>query len=379
MLDTIIAELPQDSFGIIKPERFAPFSPEQLRKFGKGFGKTSNNPTPADKKTGLYLPRLTLLQRGSRQFLKTEFSAPKILFGNNVDEISDTDKEAVLGSLQDKLAYMGIKTWTHKLPLANVIGFHSGKNILISRTSPADFVIRQLRKIAQSSKMDFTERTFTNNGEALYLYAKSHSLIIYDKIKDLEKPAARAIDKDQIARQMSLFDDWKKENIPMPNLLRIEIRLNEKRVMNPYLTAAGLPANPTLGQLFNTELHRRIIQTHWDTMFRDNSFLLGLPSQPLDLFQQILSAFPQMSTKELLGFAGLALTLNDSAGVSGFRKMMKSNSRAGSWKMIKSKMAMIAQLRCSPALPEYIATIENSLEMFSPIRKEALKSCPLGM
>ena len=377
MLDTIITELPKDDFWITKPERFGPLSPAQLENSHGGFAQTFNNPNSADKQKGLYLPRLTLLKRGNRQFLKAEFSAPKLLFGNNVDEIAETDKEALLKSLRDKLAYMGVMVWSHKLSPANVIGFHLGKNVPLKREYPADFVIRQLKRVADSAKMDFTERTFINNGEALYLYAKSHSLIIYDKIKDLDKPAARAIDKDQAPKQMNLFDDWRKANLSPPNLLRLEVRMNEKRAINQCLQATDFPSNQTLGQLFNAKMQKSVIQAHWNDYFGNNIFLLSLPNQPLDLLQNVFNAFPKKSTKEIMEISGIASLLSNAQGISGFKRMLRNNGRGGSWKMIKKKLEIVAEAQRSPVTPEYITAIEESLATFSPIRKEALKSCPL--
>ena len=377
MLDTIIIELPQGSYSIIRPEHFGPLSPAQLDNSHGGFAQTFNNPTAADKQKGLYLPRLTLLKRGNRQFLKAEFSAPKILYGNNVDEIAETDKEALLKSLRDKLAYMGVMVWSHKLSPANIIGLHLGKNVRLRREYPADFVIRQLKRIAENARMDFTERTFINNGEALYLYAKSHSFIIYDKIKDLDKPTARAVDKDQVPKQMMLFDDWHKANLLPPNLLRLEVRMNEKRAINQCLKTAGFPNNPTLGQLFNAEMQKSIIQSHWNDYFGNNLFLLSLPNQPLDLLQNVFNAFPKKSTKEIMEISGIASLLSNAQGISGFKRMLRNNGRGGSWKMIKRKLEAVAEAQRSPVTPEYITAIEESLETFTPIRKEALKSCPL--
>ena len=83
MLDTVILKIPKSCFKILKWDRFhlvsSPINPNGLvvcRIY-------ANNATSAEKKAVIYRPRLTFVdQMGREDWLKVEFSAQTILFGN---------------------------------------------------------------------------------------------------------------------------------------------------------------------------------------------------------------------------------------------------------------------------------------------------------
>ena len=109
MLDTIVLTLDQDQFELDEPERFSPSAqgllvPPYYRLGARGHFSCKQNPTRTDLKAGRYLPRLTLSKRWLRSSfaltLRIEFSAPKLIFGNNFDELRSRDFERVLAALQ---------------------------------------------------------------------------------------------------------------------------------------------------------------------------------------------------------------------------------------------------------------------------------------
>ena len=92
MLDTIVLTLDQRQFEVLRPDRFSPSAQGLLKPPYYPLGARGNfacvqNPTKEDLKAGRYLPRLTLAKRkvtgGFASTLKVEFSAPKLIYGNN--------------------------------------------------------------------------------------------------------------------------------------------------------------------------------------------------------------------------------------------------------------------------------------------------------
>lgn len=86
---------------------FSPISLSQL-VHGRGYGKTFLNPPKAYERTGIYMPRLTMYKRinkfGSPIYqLAVEFSAPKMLFGNNFNELQEADFDSLIAKLQSAL------------------------------------------------------------------------------------------------------------------------------------------------------------------------------------------------------------------------------------------------------------------------------------
>ena len=77
----------------------------------RSFNKYNQNPPKSDYKNRVYKPRLTITRRvvhgGIATPLKIEFSGPKLLFLNNVDELENKDFGMVINTLQERLKEMG--------------------------------------------------------------------------------------------------------------------------------------------------------------------------------------------------------------------------------------------------------------------------------
>jgi len=230
MIDTVILQLSEGQFTIVDPSKFNIY-PETLMGI-RSFAKSQNNPTAEDKKKGIYKPRLTLYKRNFKLHLKIEFSAPKLLWLNNIDELSDNDFDEIVNTLRDRIIDMGVMVWGSSIEKAEVLSFHPSKNIPICNGYTASLAIREIKKVDVSKLFDMDYKEYRNGGEVLQFYSKIHSLVLYDKVRDIGKPVARAIDKDQTIFQASLFDSVKRSRL---ELLRMEVRLCGKRKMNEIL------------------------------------------------------------------------------------------------------------------------------------------------
>ena len=107
MLDTIALTLDQHQFEVLEPDRFLPsawglISAPYYHLGARGHFACVLNPTKSDLDDGRYQPRLTLARRrvqtGFALTLRIEFSAPKLIFGNNFNELQSRDFESVAQS-----------------------------------------------------------------------------------------------------------------------------------------------------------------------------------------------------------------------------------------------------------------------------------------
>lgn len=53
-----------------------------------------------------------MIKRGRNFLLKIEFSAPKLLYGNNLEELETEHFDKVAKLLQERLRDMGVIVWT---------------------------------------------------------------------------------------------------------------------------------------------------------------------------------------------------------------------------------------------------------------------------
>jgi len=369
MLDTVILQLNYKDYCIQKYDYFGT-TKEQVADSKAPFKKWVNNPTAKDKKDGIYKPRLTLIKRGIRFILKIEFSAPKLIFNNNIDELDDNDFELVIDTLRKRLYSMGVIAFSAQLEKAEVISFHPSKNIPLTNGYTANLAIKELNKIDCSKRFDFDEKNYRNNGEVLQFYTRAHSFVIYDKLKDVVKPQKRAIDKDQTKQQLSLFD-FIKNNEPRLELLRMEMRLSTKQKMNDILDKVSYPKNPTFRDIFNQELCKKIVNYYWDTFFADNRFLFSIENNPQTIIQLIFLRYPKVKTSQAMKLVGLYLLCKDEAGMRGFRQIIESRRlKKIDWQVLKRDLSLFNDDIFTASTWGFINDIKNELSSFKPLKIE---------
>jgi hypothetical protein len=366
MLDTIILQIPATHFMITNYFNFGT-TKINVQNYPLSFGKWVNNPKAQDKKQGIYKPRLTLIKRGNKLFLKMEFSAPKLLFKNNVDELEDKDFDQVIKTIQGKLKDMGVTIWTHSLEKAEVLSFHPSKNIPLSNGFTAIFVIKELKKTDISKRFDLNETEYRNNGEVMQIYTNSHSFVIYDKINDLSKPPKRAIDKNQTLEQLNIFD-YVKKNKKHLELLRFEARLSNKQKMNAILENLGYPANPTFKEIFNKDLCKKIINYYWDTFFAGNLFLFAINSNPQEILRLILSKYPDIKITKAINLVGFYVLCKDEEGLRGFRKIIDAYKPKTNWQVVKRDIKQFQDQIFINESWGFINDIKRELKDFKPFK-----------
>lgn len=367
MLDTIILTIPHGQYKIIDHNRFHP-STENLLKPGFYFTKFVNNPTTADKLKENYLPRLTVEKRPTKNGiiipLKIEFSAPKLIFGNNLEELEDKNFEDVINALSKKLTLMGVLIPPSTLTNGSVSGFHPSKNIILTKGYTATGLIKELAKVNLTKKLDLTKTTFRNDGHSLQLYSASHSVVAYDKVSDLTKSESRAIDKDQTANQLSLFN-WIQEQKRSTEILRLEIRLSKKVKLNSVLVNLGHSKNPTFQQIFNQKLCQKILKSYWKEYFEPNQFIFDMVSNPLSILKSITKN-PKIKAKEAIYLTGLKLLAKDE-GIRPIRQVIERRNGIRAWQRVSEGLNKLNQIK-QPLTGSHIKDIVDSLEKFETYR-----------
>ena len=361
MLDTVIFQIPIEYSAITDPDQFSPSA--KILESVQGFFKCVNNPTMEDRKAGIYKPRLTLIKRARILYLKIEFSVPKLLFDNNLDELDEKDFDKVVGKLQKIIKGKGVILWTHQIEEAEVISFHPSKNILLSRGYTSSFAIKELSKIDLNQKLDLERVGFRNDGEALQLYSNRNSLVLYDKIRDLNKPAKRAIDKDQTKSQLDLFKHIKKEKCNI-EILRIEVRLSHKKKMIEILDRVNFTETPLFKNIFKKDLCQRIIKLYWNDFFEKDLFLFSVNNNPQKILEMILIRYPKINIRKAITLIGLNLLCKDD-GIRSFRAIAKNYKPKTNWATLRRYLNKFNDNIFENPAHGFIKDIQRSLDNFN--------------
>ncbi|HEX8974167.1 MAG TPA: hypothetical protein VF817_01620 [Patescibacteria group bacterium] len=371
MIDTIILSIPQDkiiSFDL-QNQGVAPWD---LQARTHQYDRYVKNPSKKDLQGGQYFPYLTGYSRKNGSvmtapLIRVQFSAPKLLFLNNLDELEESRLEIIVNTLQDRLLKMGISIEKENLLNASVSVVHYSRNIQLSGGYTSRFIIGELNKVNISKCFDLARAKYLNDGECLYAHTNEQALVIYDKVADLAKGQKRATDKDQSLYQRSLFEELnhKKE------ILRIEARLESKRKINSLFKNLGFDQNPTLKDVFSVEKSNAVLLNYWERMIEKNSLLLfANSSTPKELLKQICIARPNTKGKSSIYFMGLITLIRDGNGMRELRGILKNHANDRSWYRIAGDITKITKSLQKLRPREWYDQVLTGISQYKPYQNE---------
>ena len=331
MIDTVAITIPEGDFKILNHNRFSPntenlWTPPYIKVTGKPF-KAVCNPTQKDKEIYGYLPRLTIYKavrrNGFEIFLRIEFSIPKLLYGNNFDEVEESDFDDICWELKNTLFVMGVEISNIKiLTDAATSTIHYSKNIILTDGTIPYSYLNEFRKINVNQQLDTNQSDFRNEGHAVRYRSNSYEVVLYDKLKDLEqakKSEKLAIEKNNYS-QLSLFDSHLYIN-PF-EVIRLEIRLgNRKKIKQVLAKYEFMYKKLTFKDLYSKNLSQKILLETINDI--ENSYPIILKADVRDdneFIAKIQLNNPNLSLSQILKYLGLKNAL-ESMGTREFRKV----------------------------------------------------------
>lgn len=362
MIDTVILKIPKSKVNQIDDNFW------QSKQWGAYSFKFIRNMTSIEKANQQYRPRITgQIRTGRAPYLKVEFSCPKLVYGNNLAELKQTDFEVIIELLQKNLSEIGIITTTETLRNAEVLAFHPSKNIQLMSGYTPSFVIKELQKINIKKIFDLNKVDFRNDGQSLQIYSNSHSLVFYDKIADLKRPLKRAIDRDQTTQQLSLFNDIQANN-PRLEILRMEVRLCTRRKINSLMKKLNLPIKPTFQDLFKNNLCQKVLWDYWEQIISNqNNFLLETNTNPHKLLRNIIRCSPkEITAKEAIYLVGLKTLAQNEGGMNTLRTIVEKSYTTRTWARTLANTKKLNDISSSPK-QEWVKQIEEQLQTYKPL------------
>jgi len=371
MLDTVILNIPRDRVRDIANGNGTRTWDLQART--RTYEKLTKNP-PRGLHDGVYRPRLTGIKRGVGQsrwisFVKIEFSVPKLLFNNNLEEASEKEFPKVIDLLHERLLDAGCVVTKQDLRMATVAAFHPSKNIILKDGYTASLVGKELSKINLNKKFDLSKTSFRNSGQSLQGYTTAHSVVFYDKIADLSQKKKRAIDKDQTSLQLTLFTDIKKTR-PELEVLRFEIRLSQKQKLNAVLKNLGFDKDPTFADIFKKDVCQKIVRHYWDTLVKgENLFLFEMAAGPKQALKGILKKYGGIGPKESIYLVGLDALCKDEGGIRELRQIIEPHLNQRSWYRISDGIKKLnRRIKSTRSVHGWVRQIEICITKFQPLR-----------
>jgi hypothetical protein len=317
MIDTIVLTLSKDEFFIKEPNKFDPSANLVLNSNSHSSIKCVQNPTKNGLKNGSYKPRLTLTNcfnhTGNREpTLKIELSLPKLIFGNNFDELDHTDFAVVTEKLHSVLEKMGVETSLSTLKNSHVSAIHYSKNIPLTDGSLPCHYINKIKEADVKRSLDINQTDYRNGGHGYKWHSKAYEVAWYDKIRELEmakKSDKRAMEKDN-ALQLDLLDVFQKRTIPL-EVLRMEVRLKLPKIKDLF-RILNIECTITFQNLFDPKISQMILLHFIEKIEQQRPTIIDQPmANPKALLAEMIINNPTLSTKQIFQQIGLMMTLKD--------------------------------------------------------------------
>ncbi len=346
MLDTIVLTLDPPQFSVADPERFSPsaeglFRPPFYLLGARGNFSCVQNGTKADFDAAIYRPRLTLTKRkstaGFSVTLRIEFSAPKLIFGNNFDELCSEDFETVLAALHKSLMAMGIRVLVDDLRAARVSAIHYSKNIAFTDFTTCSMVMSELERIDLNQRLDLSRTDWRNGGHAVRYHANSFEITFYDKMKDLRQAKIsekRAIE-DDYRPQLDIFKD-RAAFLKQLEILRMEVRLGTRAKIMSIMKRVGATIEPTFAALFDASIAKDVLGLFWAEVRAQLPVIdLARDRRPEDVFAELaVAAKGSARVGTLLQQLGAAMLVG-SVGFRAAGAILSRHCCARSWQRCK--------------------------------------------
>lgn len=371
MLDTVILKISKEHFDITKTAHLSFSQPitsildENIRP---GYLMSAYyTPNQELKALGIYLPKFSLYKAarsdGYEIFGKVEFSAPKLLFGNNFDELTDDDLESVCRALSGRLRLMGIRVHPLSIRITAVTAIHYGKNIPFTDYTTASQIIRDLSKCDTTIRKRYNQRDFVNNGEALYLHTKADGLVIYDKKQELQNTRSYANSRfeEENDCQFYLLDCFNQK--PPFEVARVEARLLKRRAIKTALTRCSVNGNGyKFCDLFSSEIAKTVLLNAFAPFESEQNKLIYCQDASERLAIALRANNQELSPKDILMIVGCK-DLLETSGYRDIRKLLGATS--GQWSRIKRT---IANVNMNVNSQNSITVMKQRLEEFEPVR-----------
>lgn len=374
-IDTVVLSLPIRKFVIMEPSRFTQSAVRVLNAEPKDMGNgryidARCNPTKQDTKNFGYLPYLTLYKAvrngGYITNLRIQFSAPKIIKGNNFDEICQQDFEPICRQVFDGLKHYGIRVYDgiETIKSASVSTIHYSKNISLTNYLSAREAILEIQKCNVSAWKDTCESKYFNNGAGYKTHSKFHELTFYDKVAEYNKGKRNqpTFDKDnQLA-----FDLFENRQLANPfEILRFEIRLGDTRTLKWALEKAALPSEDlSFKTLFHGNYSKSVLQWHLEELYSNYPRILEANAKNFyAFFSEAYIQNPERSMATIVGAVGLQAILKE----SGMRALKDAVGTRGSPALARFAKKINKELAYKSEKSEVFEVLQAELERFEPV------------
>ena len=331
-----------------------------------------------------YLPKVDILEvlnkdaSDVRYVLRAEFSVPKLIYGNSLQEVSSNDLEKTLYAFKKALGNAGITVESTTIASARVSAAHFCKNVLLPREIRMQEILMELARTDISKVVDVTKKEFKHGGQSLQIYSGTREWAFYDKIADAMRPKIKRKYKQRVGQERGIIE---RHQLQEQEVFRFEYRIKLAQSVEKCINEAlgRKPKTPVLFRdLFTHDLCRLVLLKAWRELIQrpENQLALLAPLEGLGLFDHIIAEALKKDGAHSMNHAlisyGLASAIRDH-GAKEVRRAILRGWSGSHPERLTSKIEAASVLTRGLPYSNSIAFVDKALESYQLITVDALQ------
>jgi hypothetical protein len=326
-----------------------------------------------------YIPKVDVLEVLDKEnklvkyILIAEFSLPKLLYGNSVQEVTEKDLNRVIAALEHAFEKVGIKVEEGAIRTSRITAVHFCKNILLPEDIRLQDILAELQRVDLGKVVDITTKETKNGGRILHIYSGTLELVFYDKVTDALRPKIKRKDKGHMDYERVIIDKY---HLQDREIFRFEYRIKKtqtvKREINRALKREPLTA-VVFRDLFKPKLGQAVLLKAWQDLVGrpENQLALIGPIDNFKLLKCIIDGVRAQGrahsmNKALIAY-GLVCIVRD-RGAKEFKQLMFSNWNDDHPERLNEKIAKASDLLKGISYSNGMAFVDAELNRFKPIK-----------
>lgn len=321
-----------------------------------------------------YLPSVTYMSfpdpRGGGQkygnnnryhIYRITFSVPKLVFGNNISEVTENMFESVVDQLFRQLELLELPTpiTRNDIRQAKVSRVDYGKNVVLPQGTSMYAIHNVLSKVEHRANSKFAQVQY-REGELIRSHIKKRAVIAYDKNAEYKANLS--------SYKPPMFSEYAEGNPPLnkksPNVLRFEVQIQKTDQLKRELKSLHLAQDLSFENIFSLDISRNVLLKYWGLNTKNIDKLNdNFKKENLhQLFTELLNCCsgPQ-KTFAILGF----ITLAKACGLDAIKQTFRTKYDSKSWSYIRDKLFVETNTE-SPTF--FVDKVYETIQEMKPLR-----------
>lgn len=332
---------------------------------------------------GNYVPKIDILETLDKEnkkviyILIAEFSLPKLLYGNSLQEVSDKDLGKATVAFQKSLESVGVIVDNSSIASARISAVHFCKNIILPREILLQDILAELGRVDINKTVDVTTKESKNGGQVLHIYSGTVERVFYDKVVDAVRPKNKRKDKGHIDYERSIVDRYDLQNT---EVFRYEYRIKKTQTVQRDINLA-LERKPrtyvAFRDLFVKDLSKKILLKSWRDLIQrpENQLALIGPTDNFKLLLQIIKGSKKRGGAHSLNRALIAFGIVCIIKTHGVKELRKTVFRF--WlkdhpERLTKKIQEASELAKGLSYSNGVAFVDTNLERYELITRPLL-------